>query len=110
MKDKFELIMKIVAIIIGLITIYMMILKLTNHSPTVDAIIGTIIIGNTGILGSIYKFKGKTEHFMEESKEKFARIENKVDKIELDLNDLKIESKLTRRDIELIKHRLGIKA
>lgn len=80
-------------------------LKLTNHSPTIE----TITISLTSIIGGaiiklmidFYKFEGKVTNHMEVTKNTFVKIGNKLDKLETDINELKSDMKLIKNKLKV---------
>lgn len=79
--------------IISILIIYMLILKLTNHSPLFE----TIVAGGVGFL-IVNTFKmenrfGKIENHMEVTKRTFGRIGHELDEIKKEVNGTKNEVK-----------------
>ena len=76
--------------ILGIIAIYMLLLKITGHSPTLDTILTTFIgILAMGLLNLYYHF-GDFNHFI---KETFPRFEKKIqesfERVKEDLTEIK---------------------
>ncbi len=64
--DWFDIISKAVMIVLMAVLIYMLILKVTGHSPTLDTIFGvTLGVLTTGMVNLYYKF-GKLEGMITE--------------------------------------------
>ncbi|GEM_PF-4650835 len=88
---------------ISILVIYMLILKLTNHSPLFE----TIIAGGVGFL-IVNTFKvenrfGKMENHMETTKRTFAKIGQEFDKMNARIDSVNdrlhhIENKVDRMD------------
>ncbi len=96
---------RVVLVILFIIGIYMLLIKITGHSPTLDQITLTLlaIIGGTIIklMADFYRFEGKVEAHMETTKNTFMKIGNKLDSLESSVNKLK-------SDMRLVKHKLKI--
>ena len=91
---------KILFWIIGILAIYWLILKLTNHSPTViDLILSLQIATITILVGFMYKtakHMGKVENYMRGSDKKFNALANDFKKHVRDMHPVKT-------DVEIIK-------
>ena len=104
-KNWFDKTMTIYVWILGVILIYWILLKLTNHSPTIDQL---TLVG-VGILGGLLfkqqydigKLDGKFESFKDSCNKEFARMDNRIEKVESRLT--KIEESLS-----MIKLKMGI--
>ncbi len=100
-----QMILRLILFTIFVLILYMIILKLTGHSPTLDVItitILTLIVGGlTKLMADFYGFKGKAESHMEVTKNTFIKMGSKLDKLDNDVNELK-------SDMKLIKHKLKI--
>ena len=85
-KNWFDRTMTIYIWILGVLLIYWILLKLTNHSPTVDQM---ILVG-VGILGGLLfkqqydigKLDGKFEGLKESCNKEFTRINVRLDKLD----------------------------
>lgn len=81
MKKTINNIITTVLIFLGIIAIYMLLLKLTNHSPTLEQ----INIAITGLMaGIVYKMKfhlGKITEFMENTKESIREIKEDIENL-----------------------------
>ncbi|MBI2564570.1 hypothetical protein HYV79_01095 [Candidatus Woesearchaeota archaeon] len=107
-KEKqswFEIITNIIIWSLGILLIYWLVLKLTNHSPTFDQIIG----GALGILGTVlakhHHTIGELKEFKENTKRELDYIRNKVDKIEFNTSNMQSEISFIKTEISFIKSR-----
>ncbi|MFH1972321.1 MAG: hypothetical protein ABIJ18_02480 [archaeon] len=89
MKNTFETIIVLIIWILGLLAAYMLILKITNHSPTVDqiqntvlALMGTLVIAIIIQFSNIYYRLGKIESTLKYNSRDLKNIN-------LDLKDIK---------------------
>lgn len=88
---------------IMLLVIYMLILKLTNHSPLLETVTGGMIIA---VLINI----GRTENHMETTKKTFTRIRYELDEIKKEVRKIDVlEKKIDFVDTRLarIEQKLG---
>jgi len=104
--DYFDLVTKAVMWILGIIAIYMLILKITGHSPTIDTILMTVIgILAVGLLNLYYHF-GEINNFINRT---FPRFENNIkesfEKAKDDSKELKEEFKKFREDLTNVKRK-----
>lgn len=88
--DYFDLITKAIMWILGIAAIYMLLLKITDHSPTIDAILTTVIgIMAMGLLNLYYHF-GEFNNFIKETFPRFERnIQESFDRVKEDLTEIK---------------------
>ncbi|MEK6857621.1 MAG: hypothetical protein AABX39_03460 [Nanoarchaeota archaeon] len=111
-KNWFDRTMTIYIWILGVLLIYWILLKLTNHSPTIEQL---TLVG-VGILGGLLfkqqydigKLDGKFESFKDNCNKEFARIDNRFDKFEYRFE--KVESRLSKieESLSVIKLKMGI--
>ncbi|MBI5064941.1 hypothetical protein HZA97_01780 [Candidatus Woesearchaeota archaeon] len=102
-KDLINLVVSILSIVCFLVVIYMILLKLTGHSPTLDEITVALSVGIGIMVINIFyttgKFSSSIEHIQEDIKE-----------LKLDLKEFKKEtsSKFEKinKDLTIIKTKL----
>ncbi len=87
----FEKLLTIIVWILGIVLIYWLILKLTDHSPTFIQLV--IVVG--GIIGTLvirhhYNF-GRFDEFRHATAKEFARVTTKLDKLDADITLLRVE-------------------
>lgn len=73
-KDVFETIIEVLFYILLVWLAFQILLKITGNSPTTDMILTTALALIITYLLKVSKFIGKTEVFMENSKDSFRRI------------------------------------
>ena len=80
-KDFFEIIIEILFYVFLIWLAIQILLKLFGNSPTTDMILTTGFALTITYLLKISKFMGKTESFMENSKESFRKISRDMEEI-----------------------------
>lgn len=88
--DYFDLVTKAVMWILGIIAIYMLVLKITGHSPAIDAILTTFTgVIAMGLLNLYYHF-GEFNHFIKETFPRFEKnIQESFERVKEDLAEIK---------------------
>lgn len=97
--------------IIALIVIYMLILKLTNHSPLLETVVSGGVILLAGIM---YKIGNRLscietllETHIETTKNTFSRVWHEIDCIKRDTNETKVKINNIEHRMESIDTRLA---
>ena len=80
-RDIFEIIIEILFYVLLVWLIIQILLKLFGNSPTIEMILTTGLGLIFAYLLKVSKFIGKTEEFMENSKESFMRISRDMEEI-----------------------------
>lgn len=88
--DYFDLVTKTVMWVLGIIAIYMLVLKITGHSPTMDTILATFVgIMVMGML-NLYYHLGEFNSFIKETFPRFEkRVQESFEHVKEDLQELK---------------------
>lgn len=99
----FEKVVILLIWVLSIIVIYWIILKLTNHSPTIEQ----IIAGFGGIISTFmfhhhYKL-GRLDEFKKQTEKEFERTHNKLDKIDSEISILKIDVASIRSDVSTVR-------
>lgn len=88
-KGKLEVILNIAVWALGIFLAYWIILKLTNHSPTLDQIntgilllVITLIFKQQNTLGTLEEFKRNTTKEFEKVHQRMEAFENRMNSIE----------------------------
>ncbi len=93
MKDYFELVTKTVMWVLGVIAIYMLLLKISGHSPALESILAIIIgIMGTNLLFVNYKMgkmEGKLELIDSRVQESFSHVKEEFAHVRKDLTYMK---------------------
>lgn len=93
-------IIRIMLIILLIIVIFMLLAKITGHSPTIDQITLTLIAAIGGaivkLMTDFYRFEGKISAHTEITKNTFIKIGNKLDSLEDSIKKLKDNIKLIK--------------
>lgn len=92
---KLNLIIKIISFILAIALVYMVLLKLTNHSPTIDVI---LLVGLGVVITVLFSFNkklnyhiGKFDSFMEQFKEfskDFKQMKNQYNRLDIRLENI----------------------
>jgi len=104
-----------------LLVIYMLILKLTNHSPLLEIVIAGLVIQLLMKNSKIDNQLGRIENYMETSKRTFTKIGQEFEKVNTRIDSVNdrlhaIENKVDRMDERMngmdsrlarIEHKLG---
>ena len=89
MNKIINIILSTIGFFVGMIIIFMILLKLTNHSPTIEQIILTI----TSLIAVMFyrmKFQlGKFTEFMDNTKESINELKSDIKEIRQDNKELK---------------------
>jgi len=112
-ENLFEKLLNIIIWIFGILIIYWLVLKLTNHSPTIEQVgVGIFVLIATLVFKNEYK-SGRIDEFRSNTEKELSLIKNKVDKIESDviylksdISHIKSDISFVRSDIALIKSRV----
>lgn len=88
--DYFDLLTKAAMWILGIIAIYMLVLKIIGHSPTIDAILTTFTgVIAMGLLNLHYHF-GELNHFINGTFPRFEKnIQESFERVKEDLAEIK---------------------
>jgi len=89
MNKIINIILSTIGFFVGMIIIFMILLKLTNHSPTIEQIILTI---TSLIAVMVYRMKfqlGKFTEFMDNTKESINELKSDIKEIRQDNKELK---------------------
>ncbi len=93
-ENLFEKLLNVIIWIFGILIIYWLVLKLTNHSPTIEQVaVGIFVLVNSLVFKNEYKL-GKFDEFKDNTTKELSFIRNKVDKIdrlETDINYIKTD-------------------
>lgn len=98
MNKIINIILSTIGFFVGMIIIFMILLKLTNHSPTIEQIILTI---TSLIAVMVYRMKfqlGKFTEFMENTKDSITNLKDEIKEIKQEFKQLnnKIDNKFEK--------------
>src|SRR3989344_2877689 len=101
-ENLFEKLLNIIIWIFGILIIYWLVLKLTNHSPTIEQVgVGIFVLIATLVFKNEYK-SGRIDEFRSNTEKELSLIKNKVDKIESDVIYLKSDISHIKSDISFV--------
>lgn len=107
MKNKTDFLIiffTVVSWIMSCIVIYMILLKITGHSPTLDQIVVVIVSVNFAVASTLmFKF-GRMEEFMKSSKITFKKIGDDFNKMKVDISDIKKDVLELKSDMVYMKN------
>lgn len=99
--------------VLGIIAIYWIFLKLTNHSPTFEqvgvvilGIVGSLVFKHNGQIGELKQFKDYSEKEFVRVNTKLDKIDNELGNVKLDITSLKSDMSNIKSDISFIKSRV----
>lgn len=102
--NLYEVLLKIFILVMGIIAIYMLLLKIFGYSPTIDQIILIVVTIGAGVSINTHfrfaHFKGKVEEFMHVTKNTFRKMHTEMKEMRSEFNT---EIKEIRSDLEQMK-------
>ncbi len=110
-RDVIDVVIAMFSIMLFFVVIYMILLKLTGHSPTLDQITVALSVGTGILVVKIFYDTGRfsssienTQEDVKELKSDFEDLRKEFHSLKLDILELKIS---TNKDLEFIKTKLS---
>jgi hypothetical protein len=102
-SDLIDILISMFIVVMGIITSYLLLLKIFGHSPITEIVMGAIATIIAGGILMLHKEFGKFSEFVETTKNSFKVVKDDVGEVKSDLKETKRDIKDFRQELTTFK-------